>query len=473
MVELAFSTVVEQRAWVDEGRIRCRDLVEHSLGEIERLNPRLNALCHILADSARDTADRLDDELRDGTPRGPLHGIPVVIKDENDVAGVPTAYGGAAMTSPAHHDSEVVARLRAAGAIIIGKSRMPEFGIWPFTESSAHGWTLNPWDPSRSPAGSSGGTAVAVAAGMVAAGIGGDGGGSIRLPAAWCGLFGLKPQRGRVPTAPNPDLWRALGTVGPITRTVADSALVYDAINGAAPADRFRAVPLTGTFADAVSAPTRPLRIRVSTRNPMRGAPADTATITALTGLARQLSDAGHHVVAEDVSYPHLVVPFQIQVATGVADEADRVDRPDLLERRTRRMATMGRLVRPVAGAAERYAERVAHRFLTTVFTDVDVLLTPTTPTAPLPIGQLDRHGLVGLARIASQVASYTSLWNVLGNPAAAVPIGFDDAGLPQSVQVIGPSGGEAVVLSTSALIESLSGNPRRRPPPAGARPSV
>ena len=232
MPDLHFSSVHSQRAWVVDGQVTSRELVEHSLAEIARLDPAVNAFSAVLHDEARAEADRLDATLRDGAPAGPLHGVPIAIKDENDVRGVPTACGGASVTTPARADSEVVTRLRDAGAVIIGKTRMPEFGIWPFTETAAHGWTRNPWDLDRSPAGSSGGTAAAVASGMVAAGIGGDGGGSIRLPSSWCGLFGLKPQRGRVSTAPNPDLWRALGTLGPLTRTVADSALIYDVISG-------------------------------------------------------------------------------------------------------------------------------------------------------------------------------------------------------------------------------------------------
>ncbi|NDK90863.1 amidase [Gordonia desulfuricans] len=466
---LDFSTVVQQRRWVADGEVTARELVEHSLNRIARCDRHLNAFAHVLADEARATADRLDADCQARRPLGPLHGVPIAIKDENDVAGLPTAYGGGSVQTPAQADSELVRRLREAGAIIIGKTRMPEFGIWPFTESAANGWTRNPWDPGRSPAGSSGGTAAAVASGMVAAGIGGDGGGSIRLPSSWCGLFGLKPQRGRVPTAPNPDLWRALGTLGPLTRTVADSALIYDVISGAAETDRFRADPLESTFAEAAALPPRRLRILLSTRNPMGGSVADDATTVALRGLADRLRTAGHTVIDDDgsvntVRYPKLAVPFQIQVATGVAEEAARVEYPELLEARTRRMASAGRLARHVVGRAERSADKTAKRFLAELFSRCDVLLTPTTPTTAMPVGQLDRHGTVGLTRLASDVASYTAAWNVLGNPAAAVPIGFDAAGLPQSAQLVGPTGGEPLLISLAAEIEGLHPDPDRRP---------
>ncbi len=167
--------------------------------------------------------------------------MPVAIKEEIDVAGCVTTFGGEANSTPAGADAEVVRRLRDAGAVIVGKTTMPEFGAFPYTESVSRGVTRNPWDATRTPGGSSGGTAVAVATGMVTVGLGGDGGGSIRIPSACCGLFGLKPQRGRVTTAPHPHLWWALGTAGPLARTVLDSAIVYDVIRGNVEGDLYRA----------------------------------------------------------------------------------------------------------------------------------------------------------------------------------------------------------------------------------------
>lgn len=168
MRELAFTTVVQQAHLVASGEVTARQLAEHSLARIAELNPRLNAFVRVLADEARAQAHVLDAVLESGDPVGPLHGVPIAIKDENDVAGLSTNFGGAAVSRIAPDDGEVVRRLRAAGAIIIGTTRMPEFGIWPYTETAAHGYTRNPWEPLRSPAGSSGGTAAAVASGMVA-----------------------------------------------------------------------------------------------------------------------------------------------------------------------------------------------------------------------------------------------------------------------------------------------------------------
>ena len=253
MTHLDFTSFADQARMVAAGEVASAELVEHCLARIHRLDQRLNAFAYVLDDAARAEA-----AARDATPtdqRGPLHGVPIAIKDENDVAGLPTAYGGAAFTTPAAADSEVVRRLRAAGAVIIGKTRMPEFGIWPWTETSANGYTRNPWNPLRSTAGSSGGSAAAVASGMVAAAIGGDGGGSIRLPASFCGLYGLKCQRGRTSAAPNAHLWRSLGVIGPLTRTVEDSALIYDAITGSTPTDAWQAKPLPMTLTQAYATP--------------------------------------------------------------------------------------------------------------------------------------------------------------------------------------------------------------------------
>ena len=194
-----------------------RQVVAEALARIQAGDAELNAFSVVLAEQALAEADALDAA---DAPVGPLHGVPIAIKEEIDVAGTVTTFGGLANSTPATADAEVVTRLRAAGAVIIGKTTMPEFGAFPFTESDSRGVTRNPWDRTRTPGGSSGGTAAAVSAGMVPVGMGGDGGGSIRIPSASCGLFGLKPQRGRVTTAPHPHLWWALGTAGPLTRSV-------------------------------------------------------------------------------------------------------------------------------------------------------------------------------------------------------------------------------------------------------------
>ena len=226
-------TVQETVAEIGAGGSDAATVLEQALGRIAEHDPRLNAFSVVLAERAR--AEAAERDALPEAERGPLHGVPVAVKEEIDVAGCVTTFGGEANTTPAAADGEVVRRLRAAGAVIVGKTTMPEFGAFPYTESASRGLTRNPWDPTRTPGGSSGGTAAALASGMVPVAIGGDGGGSIRIPAACCGLFGLKPQRGRVTTAPHEHLWWSLGTVGPLSRTVLDSAVVYDVIRGSPP----------------------------------------------------------------------------------------------------------------------------------------------------------------------------------------------------------------------------------------------
>lgn len=460
MPDLAFSTVAQQAAWVADGHVSSRELVEHSLARIDRLDPELNAFRTVLRAEALAEADARDG----GESLGPLHGVPLAIKDENDVRGTTTTFGTGAVTRVAEHDGEIVRRLRAAGAVIVGKTLMPEFGLWPFTESETYGITRNPWDLDRSPAGSSGGTAAAVAAGMVAAGIGGDGGGSIRLPSSWCGLFGLKPQRGRVSAAPAASLWGSLGTAGPLTRTVLDSALIFDVIAGSTPVDHYRAMPWAGTLVEAATSEPRPLRIRVATKNPAGGTSADAETLRALEDTAEALANLGHRVDDGRVPDYRPWLAFLSQVAAGVGAEAKSVDRPDLLEERTRQGIALTAALRGFARTGERKA-RALSQHINAVFDEVDLLLTPTTATAAVPAGQLGAKGFLGVSANATDVASFTSIWNVLGNPAASVPSGFTADGLPLAVQLVGPFDSEPLIVQVAAQIERVRPWAHRRPP--------
>ena len=464
--ELAFAGVAGQAALIRSGEISARELTENTLRRIERLDSTLNAFVRVLADEALDEATRLDQRQADGHSLGPLHGVPIAIKDENDVAGTPTTYGGAAATRIASADSEVVRRLRDAGAVIVGKTTMPEFGIWPFTETAANGYTRNPWDTGVSTGGSSGGSASAVASGMVAAAIGGDGGGSIRLPSAFCGLFGLKPQRGRVSTAPNRNLWRGLGTLGPLTRSVEDSALVYDVITGTTGIDDYTAETLRTSFAESAASAPGPLRIAVSTRSPVRGVRPSPEVVAAVHSIAEMLSALGHHVEEHDPEYPDATAAFLPQVLGGVRDEALRVDHPALLEKRTRALASIGRIAAParVGKFAYRKGERIAAT-VNQVFDTFDLVLMPTTPALPRPVGQLEGTGLLSAVRKALPIAAYCSIWNVCGNPAAAVPAGFSERGLPLSVQLVGRSGGEPTILAVAQQLESTVRWPESHPP--------
>src|ERR1700677_3240737 len=270
-VELAYAGIARQAQLIASGEISSVELLDLYLERIGRLNPRLNAFRVVFAERARLEAGQADARRGAGgeSASRPLLGVPIAVKDDIDVAGELTAYGTNAQDEPARADAEVVRRLREAGAVIIGKTNVPELTLWPFTETATYGATRNPWDSQRSPGGSSGGSAAAVAAGLVGAALGSDGAGSIRIPAAFCGLFGLKPQRGRVSMAPRPRGWHGLSVNGVLTRSVADSALFYDVASGTIDVDADRAPAPAIPFASAAGTPPGPLRIVYSTRVPL------------------------------------------------------------------------------------------------------------------------------------------------------------------------------------------------------------
>jgi len=453
VTELSLADTAETVRRTTAGDLTAAAAVEESLARIAALDPGLNAFSRVLADEARAEAAARDEHLAGGGAPGPLHGVPIAIKEEIDVAGTVTTFGGEANVTPAAADAEIVRRLREAGAVVVGKTTMPEFGAFPYTESASRGITRNPWDRSRTPGGSSGGTAVAVATGMVPVAIGGDGGGSIRIPSACCGLFGLKPQRGRVTTAPSPHLWWALGTAGPLTRSVRDSALVYDVIRGNVEGDLYRAGG-TDSFVEAAEREPGRLRIGWTTKPVTRGVRPDPIHVRAVEDTARLLADLGHEVREVDPQYPDPTAAFVPQFFAGIRYEAERVEHYDRLERRTRQTCRMGSWVTPrVRDWALRETEKVSAK-ANRVFDEVDVLLTPAIAHRPPQVGRLDGVGTVGASLRAMPAIAYAALWNVAGNPAAAVPCGTAPDGLPVSVQLVGRTDDEATLFSLSAQVE-------------------
>ena len=453
MTDLHLLDAAETARRTTAGEVSAVEVTRASLARIAALDPGLNAMSVVLGAEALAEAEARDAALAAGEPTGPLHGVPVVIKEEVDVAGAVTTFGGEGNTTPAAADAEVVRRLRAAGAVVVGKTTMPEFGAWPYTEGASRGVTRNPWDRSRTPGGSSGGTAVAVATGMAPIGLGGDGGGSIRIPSAMCGLFGLKPQRGRVSTSPHEHLWWAIGTCGPLTRTVLDTAVFYDAIRGNVPGDRFTAGD-TGSFTEAARTAPGRLRIGWSTKPVTLGVRPDPTHVEAVRATARLLTELGHDVREVDPRYPDPTLAFVPQFFAGIRDEAALVEHPERLERRTRETVRLGSWVTP--GILERAiaaGEQVSVK-ANRVFDTVDVLLTPTTAHRPPRVGVIDGRGTVGSALRAMPAIAYCALWNVAGNPAANVPAGLAPDGLPLGVQLVGRSNDETTLLSLSAQLE-------------------
>lgn len=436
------------------GDIAVGQVVEDCLNRIAERDAALNAFSVVLAEQARAESARLDAAW---APEGlgPLYGVPIAIKEEIDVAGCVTTFGGRANSTPAVADAELVRRLRAAGAVVIGKTNMPEFGQWPFTESVAKGITRNPWNPARTPGGSSGGSAVAVAAGMVPAAIGGDGGGSIRIPAACVGIFGLKPQRGRVSTAPARHLWWGLGTAGPLTRGVLDSAMIYDVIRGNVAGDMYTAGEPAGGFTEAALADPGRLRIGWSTKPGGVGVRVDVSSMRAVRETADLLARLGHDVREVDARLPDPTAAFVPQFFAGVRTEADQVEDFARLERRTRQVYRLGSWVRrPVIDKALAWTDRMSDK-ANRVFDDVDVLMTPVLACRPPETGVLSHGGAFTQALKAMPMIAYTALWNVAGNPAASVPAGIAPDGLPLAVQLVGRRAEETTLFSLAGQLET------------------
>jgi amidase len=454
--QLADLGVAELARRTTSGEVTAVEVTEGCLQRIADRNPGLNAFSVVLADEARAEAAQRDGELAAGRDPGPLHGVPVAIKEEIGVAGCVTTFGGRGNSTPEREDGVLVASLRAAGAVIIGKTRMPEFGTWPYTESVDGGITRNPWNPDHTPGGSSGGTAVAVAAGMVPVGLGGDSGGSIRIPAACCGLFGLKPERGRISTSPMEHLWWALGTAGPLSRSVLDSAIVYDVIRGNQPTDMFTAPEPPTSFTAAARAEPGRLRVGWSTKSPTPLARPEESHLRAVRDMAQSLTDLGHDVREIDPHYPDVSAAFVPQFFAGVRAEADAVEHHDRLEKRIREVYRLGSWARPgVVRAALRAGERASAKVDERVFSNVDMLLTPTLAHRPRRTGVLDRGGALTQSWNAQPMIAYTAIWNVTGHPAATVPAGVGQDGLPLAVQLVAPHHRETTLLSLAAQLEA------------------
>ena len=457
--------IADLRRLLDAGHVTARELAEEALRRAELSQPDLNAFRRIRAERAVSDAHAADVRLRSGE-RGTLLGIPIAIKDDIDIAGEPTAFGCDGDFPPKHADSEAVRRLRAAGAVIVGKTNTPEFGQWPITEGG-FGVTRNPWNLAHTPGGSSGGSAAAVAAGVVPAALGSDGLGSIRIPAAWTHLVGIKPQRGRISTSPDPERFNGLTAIGPLARTVADAAALLDVATGSTGADRHRPPLPSEPFAVSAAREPRRLRVAVSLKAPYAvfGTRLDGQIEDAIERLGAVLEGLGHDVAHADPAYGVLGVGAFPRALEGLNDWARRVPDRGLLDKRTRETVRVGAMLGGPVLAAARLLERPMARQVGAIFRRFDVVLTPATAQPPLPAGAFD--GLSGWATDRRMLAAcpYTWPWNVLGWPGVAVPAGFDRAGLPLGAQLLGPAHSEPLLISLAAQLEAVERWDQLTPP--------
>ena len=332
--ELAFAGVARQAEMVRSGLVTPRELVETALERIETLDPHLNAFRVVFAEQALREADAAGARGA-GRAKRPLLGVPIAVKDDTPVAGTSRTRGSHAHGGPEPEDAEIVRRLRAAGAIVIGITRTPELAAWPFTETVAGGITRNPWDPQRTPGGSSGGSAAAVSAALVPGATASDGAGSIRIPAACCGLFGLKTSRGVVPTAPYEEFFGGLSVFGVLTRNVADAALLYEVVSG------------RPFIAAAQQPPPARLRIALATRIPPgSSARLDSEWRAAAEHTAELLRSLGHEVFEREPAIGPVGLNVVARYLAQIAAEADELEQPERLERRTRGLVRLGKIAR-------------------------------------------------------------------------------------------------------------------------------
>ncbi|GID26614.1 amidase [Paractinoplanes brasiliensis] len=430
---------------VRRGDITATQVVADHLEQIAITDPSLDAFRVIRAGEAITEAEKVDDQ--EDLSNLPLAGVPVAVKENTPVAGLPTWNGSAAArTGVAEEDHEVVRRLRGAGAVVVGTTRMPEMGLWAVTDAS-DAPTRNPWDRDRTPGGSSGGAAAAVAAGLVPIAHCNDGLGSIRIPAACCGLVGLKPGRGVVPPELGLTNWYGLVEHGVLTTTVADAALGFSVLAGRDPIKLVQ--------------PSR-LRVGVSTRSPLPGVRADEPNMSAVSSAAKLLVQAGHDTRTADPKYPPALGLGTL--ATWFASayrEAEHYHLADL-QPRTRQHIRLGKWA--LRSGLVRQSQRDAFREASIQFfadNSIDLLLMPALASAP-PLadghaGGSWRHNM----SVSMKYAPFAGPWNVAGLPAIVVPVGLRPDGLPLAVQFVGPPDSEALLLAVAGQFEVL--NPWQR----------
>ncbi|WP_138759233.1 amidase [Modestobacter altitudinis] len=429
----------EIAARVRSGGLSAVEVVRAHLAHLADVEARIGAFRVVRTAAALAEAAAVDSSPR--RAELPLAGVPVAVKDNVAVAGeVATDGSRAHVPRPATADHPVVARLRAAGAVVVGITRVPELCIYAATDAPGT-VTRNPWDTARSPAGSSGGSAAAVAAGVVPLAHGNDGMGSLRLPAAACGLVTLKPGRGVVPGPVGANSWFGMAEHGVLATTTADLAAGLAVLAGRPVAEP--------------EAPVAPLRIAVSTRSPVPGVRLDAAGRAAVDAVVGELRAAGHTVLRKDpVVLPGAALGTVVRWLAGADADAEALGLdPVGMEPRSRTHARLGRWVRRAGLVRPRTAEAFRGR-MTSFFADVDVLLTPVVAGPPLPARPWHERGFLANTTANARWAPWTSAWNLAGLPALVLPAGPGRAGLPSSVQFVGPAGSETRLLWLSGEVE-------------------
>lgn len=462
--DLVFSPATELAELIRLKKVSPVEVVDAYAERIEALNPKLGAYLTTTLDEARDQAKVAEAEVN-GSDLPPFHGVPISIKDLYDTAGVRTTHGNAAFADRVpDKDEAVVTRIKQAGFIMLGKTNTPEFGSTCFTDPPGYFPARNPWDTERTTGGSSGGAAGALAASMCPVSHGSDGGGSIRIPAALCGLFGIKAQRGRVSHAPGPQSF--LSQEGPISWTVADAAALLDVMAGYEVGDAWWAPPPSRPFAEEVGRDPGKLRVAYTTHAPMDTEIAD-ANAEGARNAARLLESLGHEVVeASPPGWPQEVIEDFLVTWAVRTCSYEPMPPFESLEPVNQFLIEVGRAID--APRFDMGTQRImrASRELVRFFDDYDVLVTPTVAGPPPVIGSYrDPDNPMTEFLNAAALVPFTPPWNTTGQPAVSLPLHMDENGLPVGVQIVGRPADEATLIRLSAQIEEAAPWIDRRPP--------
>ncbi|MEJ1933094.1 amidase [Nostoc sp. NIES-2111] len=457
--DLAFTPALELAQLIRRREVSPLELVEIYLERIQRLNPQLGSYFTVTAQLAIADAKTKTELLNTTSELPPFFGVPISIKDLNTVAGVPCTYGSPALLNNIpEFDDGVVTRIKQAGFIILGKTATSELGSFPYTEPTGFPPARNPWNLEYTPGGSSGGAAAAVAAGLCAIAQGSDGGGSIRGPAACCGLVGIKPARGRVSKAPVGDRLAGISANGPIARTVADAAALLDAMSGYITGDPYWLPDPEPSFLAAAQAQPPKLRIAFGTGVLPLGV-ADANCQQGVLQTVKLLEQLGHQVVEKSPDFSGLVEPFQVVWQSGVAASGLP---PEILQPVNRWLLARTGSVADYIQAV--YKMQIVARQIVAFFDDVDVLVLPVYLHSPIRIGE---WAALSPEDTFQQIVNWVApcpVANATGQPAIALPVGFDSHGLPISVQLIGKPAAEATLISLAAQIEAANPWIQHRP---------
>jgi amidase len=467
VTELAFRPATEQAHLIRRRQLSPVEAVTTYLERIEKFDPTLNAYVTVVGEQALEQARRAEEAVGRGGDLPPFLGVPIAIKDLTETAGIRTTFGSKAYSDYVPDiDAASVRRIKEAGFIILGKTNAPEFGTFPQTESEQNGIARNPWNTDHTPGGSSGGAGAALAAGLCPVAHGSDGGGSIRIPSSYCGLFGLKPARGRISSGPRfGEGWNGMSTQGPITRTVTDAAALLDVMAGYETGDPYWAPPPPRPFADEVGADPGPLRIAFITEAPT-GVPTEPEVEGAVKDAASLLESLGHSVEegAPDWVDPSITANFVAVLQAGFSHHIG-VDF-DLFEPANRLAAEQATQVTSLDYVSAVTGLHAFTRRVVAFWSDYDLLLTPTVPMTPPPVGWIfEEEDPFGQLARAGLVVPFTAPANITGQPAASLPLAWSESGLPIGVQLIGRPADEATLLRVSAQIEEARPWADRRPP--------